>query len=45
MNEYDDTSVNGAVNADPYEDEGEPWDCDLDYPEDGEEDEDEESDS
>lgn len=42
--DYDDTSVNGNITADEYEDDGEPWDCDLTYPEESEDDdEDEES--
>lgn len=28
-----DPSVNSAVDADPYEDDGEPWDCDRGFPE------------
>lgn len=28
----DDTSVNGAIDADPCEDDGEPWDLDRGFP-------------
>lgn len=34
------TSVNGVVDADPYDDDGEPWDCDRGFPEGEDDDED-----
>lgn len=33
-----DPRVNGTVDADPFEDDGEPWDCDRGFPDDAEDD-------
>jgi hypothetical protein len=35
-------SVNSVMDADPYEDDGEPWDCDRGFPDEPDEDDDEE---
>jgi len=39
---YDDTSVNGAINSEFHDEEGEPWDCDMGFPEETDDDEEEE---
>lgn len=38
---YDDTSVNGSINPEFQDEEGEPWDCDNGFPEETEDDEEE----
>lgn len=38
---YDDTSINGVINPEFHDEEGEPWDCDYGFPDETEDDDEE----